>query len=117
VHAEGFAAGEMKHGPIALLDAAVPLVAIATESKTYEKMVSNIQEARARDAYIIALATDGDEEIRQHADAVISVPRASEFFSPLLTVIPLQVLAYHVALARGCNVDKPRNLAKSVTVE
>jgi glucosamine--fructose-6-phosphate aminotransferase (isomerizing) len=117
VHAEGFAAGEMKHGPIALLDAAVPLVAIATESKTYDKMVSNIQEARARDAYIIALATDGDEEIRQHADAVISVPRASEFFSPLLTVIPLQVLAYHVALARGCNVDKPRNLAKSVTVE
>jgi glucosamine--fructose-6-phosphate aminotransferase (isomerizing) len=117
VHAEGFAAGEMKHGPIALLDTTVPLVAIATEGKTYEKVVSNIQEARARDAYVVALATEGDEEIRQHADTVIYVPRASEYFAPLLTVIPLQVVAYHVALARGCNVDKPRNLAKSVTVE
>ncbi len=117
IHAEGFAAGEMKHGPIALLDAATPLVAIATEGKTYEKVVSNIQEARARDAYIVALATEGDEEIRQHADMVIYVPRAPEFFAPLLTVIPLQLVAYQVALARGCNVDKPRNLAKSVTVE
>lgn len=117
VHAEGFAAGEMKHGPIALLDADVPLVAIATESRTYEKVVSNIQEARARDAYIVALASEGDTEIRQHADTVIYVPRAPEFFSPLLTVIPLQMLAYQVALARDCNVDQPRNLAKSVTVE
>jgi glucosamine--fructose-6-phosphate aminotransferase (isomerizing) len=117
VHAEGFAAGEMKHGPIALLDADVPLVAIATEGKTYEKVVSNIQEARARDAYIVALATEGDEAIRQHADTVIYVPRAPELFAPLLTVIPLQLLAYQVALARGCNVDQPRNLAKSVTVE
>ncbi|HEY7850110.1 MAG TPA: SIS domain-containing protein, partial [Ktedonobacterales bacterium] len=117
VHAEGFAAGEMKHGPIALLDEAVPLVAIATEGKTYEKVVSNIQEARARDAYIVALATEGDEAIRQHADTVLYVPRAPEFFAPLLTVIPLQALAYQVALARGCNVDQPRNLAKSVTVE
>ncbi len=117
VHAEGFAAGEMKHGPIALLDTATPLVAIATEGKTYEKVVSNIQEARARDAFIVALATEGDDAIRQHADAVIAVPRAPEFFAPLLTVIPLQLLAYQVALARGCNVDQPRNLAKSVTVE
>ncbi len=117
VHAEGFAAGEMKHGPIALLDPAVPLVAIATAGKTYEKVVSNIQEARARDAYIIALASEGDDAIRQHADTVIYVPRAPEFFAPLLTVIPLQLLAYQVALARACNVDKPRNLAKSVTVE
>ncbi len=117
VHAEGFAAGEMKHGPIALLDASVPLVAIATEGKTYEKVVSNIQEARARDAYIVALATEGDEAIRQHADTVIYVPRAPEFFAPLLNVIPLQLLSYQVALARGCNVDQPRNLAKSVTVE
>ncbi|HEX8733165.1 MAG TPA: glutamine--fructose-6-phosphate transaminase (isomerizing), partial [Ktedonobacterales bacterium] len=117
VHAEGFAAGEMKHGPIALLDPSVPLVAIATHGKTYEKVVSNIQEARARDAYVVALATEGDSEILEHADTVISVPAAPEFFAPLLTVIPLQVVAYHVALARGCNVDKPRNLAKSVTVE
>ncbi len=117
VHAEGFAAGEMKHGPIALLDSSVPLIAIATEGKTYEKVVSNIQEARARDAYIVALATEGDEEIRQHADTVIYVPRAPEFFAPLVSVIPMQILAYQVALARGCNVDQPRNLAKSVTVE
>ncbi|MFI5276428.1 MAG: glutamine--fructose-6-phosphate transaminase (isomerizing) [Ktedonobacterales bacterium] len=117
VHAEGFAAGEMKHGPIALLDAAVPLIAIATQGKTYEKVVSNIQEARARDAYIVAVATEGDAAIRQHADLVVYVPRAPEFFAPLLTVIPLQLLAYQVALARGCNIDQPRNLAKSVTVE
>ncbi|HEX8996231.1 MAG TPA: glutamine--fructose-6-phosphate transaminase (isomerizing) [Ktedonobacterales bacterium] len=117
VHAEGFAAGEMKHGPIALLDASVPLVAIATEGRTYEKVVSNVQEARARDAYIVALATEGDDAIRQHADTIIYVPRAPEFFAPLLTVIPMQLLAYQVALARGCNIDQPRNLAKSVTVE
>jgi glucosamine--fructose-6-phosphate aminotransferase (isomerizing) len=117
VHAEGFAAGEMKHGPIALLDPQTPLVAVATESKTYDKVVTNIQEARARDAYIIAVATEGDAAIHQHADAVIFVPRAGEFFAPLLAVIPLQQVAYQVALARGCNVDKPRNLAKSVTVE
>ena len=117
VHAEGFAAGEMKHGPIALLDAATPLVAIATTSATYEKMVSNIQEARARDAYVIAIATEGDDAISQHADTVITVPAAPEAFTPLFSVIPLQLLAYHVALARGCNVDQPRNLAKSVTVE
>ncbi len=117
VHAEGFAAGEMKHGPIALLDAHVPLVAIATAGKTYEKVVSNIQEARARDAYIVALASEGDTEIHQHADTVIFVPRAPEFCAPLLSVIPLQLVAYQVALARGCNVDQPRNLAKSVTVE
>jgi glucosamine--fructose-6-phosphate aminotransferase (isomerizing) len=117
VHAEGFAAGEMKHGPIALLDQVTPLVAIATASATYEKIVSNIQEARARDAYVIAIATEGDQAIRQHADTVITVPAAPEAFSPLLSVIPLQLLAYQVALARGCNVDQPRNLAKSVTVE
>lgn len=117
VHAEGFAAGEMKHGPIALLDSATPLVAVATASATYEKMVSNIQEARARDAYVIAIATEGNEAISQHADTVITVPAAPEAFTPLFSVIPLQLLAYHVALARGCNVDQPRNLAKSVTVE
>jgi glucosamine--fructose-6-phosphate aminotransferase (isomerizing) len=117
VHAEGYAAGEMKHGPIALLDQATPLVAIATASATYEKTVSSIQEARARDAYIIAIATEGDAAISQHADTVITVPPAPEAFSPLFAVIPLQMLAYQVALARGANVDQPRNLAKSVTVE
>jgi glutamine---fructose-6-phosphate transaminase (isomerizing) len=117
VHAEGFAAGEMKHGPIALLDPATPLVAIATASATYEKIISNIQEARAREAYVIAIATEGDVSISRHADTVITVPAAPEAFTPLFSVIPLQLIAYHAALARGCNVDQPRNLAKSVTVE
>ncbi len=117
VHAEGYAAGEMKHGPIALLDPQTPLIAIATESAVYEKVVSNIQEARAREAAVIALASAGDTTIQRHADALIYVPRAPEFLSPLLTVIPLQLLAYHVALKRGCDIDQPRNLAKSVTVE
>lgn len=117
VHAEGYAAGEMKHGPIALLDSVTPLVALATASATYAKTVSNIQEARARDAYVIAIATEGDREIAQHADTVITTPAAPEAITPLFAVIPLQLLAYHVALARGCNVDQPRNLAKSVTVE
>jgi glutamine---fructose-6-phosphate transaminase (isomerizing) len=117
VHAEGYASGEMKHGPIALLDQATPLVAVATASATYEKVVSNIQEARARDAYVIAVATEGDTEIHHHADTIIFVPAAPEAFTPLFAVIPFQLLAYYVAMARGCNVDQPRNLAKSVTVE
>ncbi len=117
VHAEGYAAGEMKHGPIALLDPQTPLLAIATESRTYEKVVSNVQEARARDAYVIAVASQGDTAILRHADALIFTPRAPEFLAPLLTVIPLQLLAYQVAVARGCDIDQPRNLAKSVTVE
>lgn len=117
VHAEGYAAGEMKHGPIALLDPQTPLIAIATESRTYDKVVSNIQEARARDAFVIAVASQGDTAILRHADALIYTPRAPEFLAPLLTVIPLQLLAYQVAVARGCDIDQPRNLAKSVTVE
>ncbi|HEV7129999.1 MAG TPA: glutamine--fructose-6-phosphate transaminase (isomerizing) [Ktedonobacterales bacterium] len=117
IHAEGYPAGELKHGPIALLDPETPLVAIATAGKTYDKVVSNIQEVRARDAWVVAVATEGDQSIHQHADDVFFVPRAPELLAPLLSVIPLQLLAYHAAVARGCNVDQPRNLAKSVTVE
>ena len=117
IHAEGFPAGELKHGSIALLDSETPLVAVATESHVYEKVVSNIQEVRARDAYVIVVATDGDEKIRAHADDVMYVPSTLEDFTPILASVPLQLFAYHVAVARGCNVDQPRNLAKSVTVE
>ncbi len=117
IHAEGYPAGELKHGPIALLDPDTPLVAIATTSATYDKVISNIQEVRARDARVVAVATDGDTNMRRHADDVFYVPNAPELLSPLLTVLPLQLLAYHAAVARGCNVDQPRNLAKSVTVE
>jgi glucosamine--fructose-6-phosphate aminotransferase (isomerizing) len=117
IHAEGFPAGELKHGSIALLDPDTPLVGIATASHVYEKVVSNIQEVRARDARVLVVATEGDEKIRKHADDVFYVPNTLEAFSPLLVIIPLQLFAYHVAVARGCNVDQPRNLAKSVTVE
>jgi len=117
IHAEGFPAGELKHGSIALLDPDTPLIGVATASHVYEKVVSNIQEVRARDARVIVVATEGDESIRQHADDVLYVPATLEVFSPLLVSIPLQLFAYHAAVARGCNVDQPRNLAKSVTVE
>ncbi len=117
IHAEGFPAGELKHGTIALLDPDTPLVAVATASHVYEKIVSNIQEVRARDARVLAVATEGDEQIRRHADDVFYVPATEEVFSPLLAIVPLQLFAYHTAVARGCNVDQPRNLAKSVTVE
>ena len=117
IHAEGFPAGELKHGSIALLDPETPLIGIATASHVYEKVVSNIQEVRARDARVLVVATEGDEEIRKHADDIFYVPDTLEAFSPLLAIIPLQLFAYHVAVARGCNVDQPRNLAKSVTVE
>ena len=117
IHAEGFPAGELKHGSIALLDPDVPLIAVATASHVYEKVVSNMQEVRARDAHILAVATEGDEKIQQHADDILYVPATLEMLSPLLASVPLQLFAYHVAVARGCNVDQPRNLAKSVTVE
>ena len=117
VHAEAYAAGELKHGPIALLDPRTPLVAIATAGRTYEKVISNVEEVLARGAPVIAVATDGDREISRHANDVMTVPVAPEMFEPLLAVIPLQVLAYHVATRRGCDIDQPRNLAKSVTVE
>ncbi len=117
IHAEGYPAGELKHGPIALLDPETPLLAIATVSKTYDKVISNIQEVRARDARVVAIATEGDTSILVHAHDVFFIPFAHELLAPVLQVIPLQLFAYHVAVARGCNIDQPRNLAKSVTVE
>jgi len=117
VHAEGYAAGEMKHGPISLLDAECPLVAVATRSSVYEKVVSNVMEGRARDARVIAIATEGDSQVERFADDVCWVPDTHEALSAVLAIIPLQLFAYHVAVARGTDVDQPRNLAKSVTVE
>jgi glucosamine--fructose-6-phosphate aminotransferase (isomerizing) len=117
VHAEGYPAGELKHGPISLLDAECPLVAVATRSATYDKLISNVMEGRARDAKVIAVATEGDEHIGRIADDMCWVPDTHETLSPVLAIIPLQLFAYHVALARGTDVDQPRNLAKSVTVE
>jgi glucosamine--fructose-6-phosphate aminotransferase (isomerizing) len=117
VHAEGYAAGEMKHGPISLLDAECPLVAVATRSSVYDKLVSNVMEGRARDARVIAVATEGDEQIERFADDVLWVPETHEALGPVVAIIPLQLFAYHVAIARGTDVDQPRNLAKSVTVE
>jgi glucosamine--fructose-6-phosphate aminotransferase (isomerizing) len=114
---DAYAAGEMKHGPIALLDESTPVVVVATESPVLEKVISNIQEVRARGARVIAVATEGDEQIAQHVDEVIRVPRTEWMLAPLLAVIPLQLLAYHIARKRGLNVDQPRNLAKTVTVE
>jgi len=117
IHAEGCPAGELKHGPIALVEPGVPVVAIATECHVYPKVLSNIQEVRARGAEVIAVATEGDREIRRLADAVLYVPRTPELLAPVVVTPPLQLLAYHIARLRGCDVDQPRNLAKSVTVE
>ncbi|GHT58313.1 glutamine--fructose-6-phosphate aminotransferase [isomerizing] [Endomicrobiia bacterium] len=117
IHAEGYAAGEMKHGPIALIDESMPIVAIAVESKVYNKMVSNIEEVKARGGTIITVANESDKEIKRKSDHVIYVPKTDEFVSPLVTVVPLQLLAYYIAVLLGCDVDQPRNLAKSVTVE
>ena len=117
IHAEGYPAAEMKHGPIALIDSEMPVFVIATRDKLYEKVVSNIQEVRARGGRIIALVTEGDERIRQFADHVIELPDTLECFQPLIASIPLQLLAYHIAVCKGKDVDRPRNLAKSVTVE
>jgi glucosamine--fructose-6-phosphate aminotransferase (isomerizing) len=117
IHAEGYAAGELKHGPISLLDAECPLVAIATKSPIYDKLMSNVMEGRARDAKVIAVATEGDAAIHRFADDVLWVPDTHEALSPVLAVIPLQLFAYYTAVARGTDVDQPRNLAKSVTVE
>jgi glutamine---fructose-6-phosphate transaminase (isomerizing) len=114
---EAYSAGEMKHGPIALLDQQTPVVVVATDSHVYEKVVSNIQETRARGAEVIAIATDGNEDIQHHADDVIYVPRTPAFLQAMLAVLPLQLLAYRIARLRGLNVDQPRNLAKTVTVE
>ncbi|MFI5361806.1 MAG: glutamine--fructose-6-phosphate transaminase (isomerizing) [Elusimicrobiota bacterium] len=117
IHAEGFPAGEMKHGPLALVDAQTPVVAIATQSDVFEKTLSNIEEAKARGARLIALCTEGDRRLRGKADHILEVPAVGEHLSPILNIVPLQLLAYHIAVLRGCDVDQPRNLAKSVTVE
>jgi glucosamine--fructose-6-phosphate aminotransferase (isomerizing) len=117
IHAEAYAAGEMKHGPIALITSEVPVVVVATASDTYDKVVSNIQEVRARGAEVISVATVGDEDIAKHSEHVLYVPEVPEMLSAIPAVVPLQLLAYYIAKYRGCNVDQPRNLAKSVTVE
>jgi len=117
IHAEGYPAAEMKHGPIALIDENMPVVVIATKHGSYEKVVSNIQEVKARKGVIIAVVTEGDVEVKKLADYIIEVPTVDEVLMPILSVIPLQLLSYHIAVMRECDVDQPRNLAKSVTVE
>jgi glucosamine--fructose-6-phosphate aminotransferase (isomerizing) len=117
IHAEGYPAGEMKHGPIALIDQSMPVVAIALRDGLRDKMLSNIEQVRTRDGPVIALASEGDAELAEKADHVIFVPEVSPLLAPLLTAVPLQLLAYHIAVRRGCDVDQPRNLAKTVTVE
>jgi glutamine---fructose-6-phosphate transaminase (isomerizing) len=117
IHAEGYAAGEMKHGPIALVDRDMPVVALAPAGPTYDKMASNIEEVKAREGTVIAVASEGDAELAAKADAVISIPTTPYWVQPLIMALPLQLLAYHVGVLRGANVDQPRNLAKSVTVE
>ena len=117
LHAEAYPAGEMKHGPIALIDEGFPVIAVATQSPVYDKVVSNIQEAKARGAMVVAVATEGDEEIARHADHVIRIPKVRDAFSAITASVPLQLFARAIALERGCDVDQPRNLAKSVTVE
>ena len=117
IHAEGYAGGEMKHGPIALIDQEMPVVILAPKSRVYDKIVSNLEEIKARDGIIIAVGTEGDAELKRHAQHVLYVPDVPELLLPLVLVLPLQLLAYHIAVRRGCDVDQPRNLAKSVTVE
>ena len=117
LHAEAYAAGEMKHGPIALVDAEMPVVVIATRNGLYEKVLSNIQEIKARKGRVIAIVTKGDTVISKIADTCIELPETMECLDPLITTVPLQLLAYHIAVCKGMDVDQPRNLAKSVTVE
>lgn len=117
IHAEGYPAAEMKHGPIALIDEEMPVVVIATKGNIYEKVISNIQEVKARKGKIVAIVTEGDDKVSKMSDYVIEIPETADFLEPLISTIPLQLLSYHIAVMRGCNVDQPRNLAKSVTVE
>jgi len=117
IHAEGYPAGEMKHGPIALIDENMPTVAIALRDHLYDKMISQVEQVKARSGKVIAIVNPGDEVVASKADAVIEVPEAVEWLAPVIAVIPLQLLAYHIAVWRGSDVDQPRNLAKSVTVE
>jgi glucosamine--fructose-6-phosphate aminotransferase (isomerizing) len=117
IHAEGYPAAEMKHGPIALINKDMPVIFIATKDSVYGKILSNIEEVKSRGGRVIAIATEGDEQIAEKVDHVFYIPKTSDALTPILSVIPLQLLAYHMAVMRGCDVDKPRNLAKSVTVE
>jgi glucosamine--fructose-6-phosphate aminotransferase (isomerizing) len=117
IHAEGYPAAEMKHGPIALIDEDMPVVFVATQDEVYEKVVSNIQEVKARGGRILSIVTEGDTKVKALSDHVLEIPKVHEALAPLLTAVPMQLLSYHIALLRGCNVDQPRNLAKSVTVE
>jgi len=124
IHAEGSPAGEMKHGPNALIDENLPVVVIATRDESdpasmtrYEKTISNMQEVKARDGIVVAIVTEGDTQAREIANYVVEIPGAPELLAPILEIVPLQMLAYHIAVRRGCDVDQPRNLAKSVTVE
>jgi glucosamine--fructose-6-phosphate aminotransferase (isomerizing) len=117
IHAEGYPAAEMKHGPIALIDENMPVVFIAPKDSIYEKVLSNIEEVKARRGKVISIITERDDKILRVSDFVIQIPQTIEMLMPILTVIPLQLLAYHIAVKRGCDVDQPRNLAKSVTVE
>jgi glucosamine--fructose-6-phosphate aminotransferase (isomerizing) len=117
IHAEAYAAGELKHGTLALIVKGVPVIALATQKSVYEKTISNIKEIKARDAIVIGITSENDSELIKYVDHVIKVPATDELLIPLLTVVPLQLLAYYTAITRGCDVDKPRNLAKSVTVE
>ena len=117
IHAEGYAAGEMKHGPIALIDENMPVVVIATKGELHDKLVSNLEQVRARDGQVIAIASMGDDEIAEKANEVIYIEDLGEFLTSILAVVPLQLLAYHIATLKGTDVDQPRNLAKSVTVE
>jgi glucosamine--fructose-6-phosphate aminotransferase (isomerizing) len=117
IHAEGYPAGEMKHGPIALIDESMPVVALVPRDGSYERMMGNLQEVRARDGRVIAVCHRGDAEIRGVAADILPVPAAPDLVAPLVSAVPLQLLAYHIAVLRECDVDRPRNLAKSVTVE
>ena len=117
IHAEAYAAGELKHGTLALIVAGIPVIVLATQEDVYDKTVSNLQEVKAREAVVIAIGFEGDTSLTKYADHVIYIPKTDKYLAPLLAVLPLQLLAYYAALTRGCDVDKPRNLAKSVTVE
>ena len=117
IHAEGYPAGELKHGPLALIDEKLPTVAVISQDSVYHKTLSNLEEVKARNGKIIAIATKGDEQIKTVADQIIYIPKTLELLNPILTTIPVQLLAYYVSKLRGCPIDQPRNLAKSVTVE
>ena len=117
IHAEGYPAAEMKHGPIALIDEMMPVVCVAPQDAVYQKVISNVQEVKTRNGRVIAVVSEGDRELTRIADHTITIPQTLDSLTPILTVVPLQLLAYHIAVRRGCDVDQPRNLAKSVTVE